>query len=75
MAYKSNREARAEYLAIEQKNRERNWTTHEHRKRKKRGVNWLVIIVVLLIALFLMKRQSGLWPPGRPPFTPAGHSR
>jgi hypothetical protein len=75
MAYKSNREARAEYLAIEQKNRERNRASYERRKRKKRGVNWVVIIVLVVIALFLIKGQTGLWPPGRAAFTPAGRSR
>ncbi|HLI85795.1 MAG TPA: hypothetical protein VKV17_17910 [Bryobacteraceae bacterium] len=76
MAFKSNKEARAEYLANEQKNRERNRAAYARRKRKKARVNWLVLFVLIVIALFLIKRQGGVWLMGRPAITPAaGRSR
>jgi len=73
MAYKSNREMRAEYLANEQKNRERNRTAYERRKSKKSsGVNWLVVILVLVVAFYFIKQRGGIIPATRPV---ASHSR
>ncbi len=76
MAHKSNREMRAESLANE-KNYERNRVAHKRRKNKKkpRGVNWLVVLVLLVVALYFVKR-SGISSLGNPVIRPAAsHSR
>lgn len=77
MAYKSNREMRAEYLSNELRNRERNRAAYERRKNKKStGVNWLVVVVLLVIALYFVKQRGGMSSLGHPVMTPvASHSR
>jgi hypothetical protein len=69
MAYKSNRKMRAEYLANEQKNRERNRAGYERRKRRKSRASFLLVFVVVVIALYLVKQRSEIWP-RYPAFTP-----
>lgn len=56
MAYRSNRDMRAAYLANEQKNR----AAYERRKGKKsNGVNWVMVIVLLLVVLYFVKHRGG----------------
>jgi len=50
VAYKSNKQARAEYLANEQKNRERHQKTYQRQKEKKRW-NSLVLFALIVLAV------------------------
>ena len=75
MAYKSNREMRSEYLANAERNRERNRAAYE-RKQSKKSRNWLVVIVLVVVALYFIKQRNGVSSPVQPIFTPVErHSR
>jgi hypothetical protein len=77
MSYKSNREMRAESLADEQRNYERNRAAYERRKSKNAGgVNWLLIIVIIIVAFYFVRQQRGMMSPGKPVIRPvASHVR
>ncbi len=65
MAYKSNKQARAEYLENEARNRERNAIAYERRKarrgRSPRAI-MLLALVLILIAWYLSHRTPRLSP-------------
>lgn len=54
MAYKSNKQARAEYLLNEAKNREINRRNYERRKAKGRSTSSFGKVILLVLVLFLL---------------------
>jgi len=51
VAYKSNKQARAEYRENEQRNRERNQKTYQRQKEKK---SWNAVVIFALIVLIIL---------------------
>ena len=63
MAYKSNKQARAEYVANENKNRGRNRGAYERRKERASsggglGKAILLIVALVLIVQYMNQRRS-----------------
>jgi hypothetical protein len=61
MAYKSNKEARAEYLANEQKNREVNQQRYARSKKCKSSNAMVRAILLIALVLFLLSRLGHHW--------------
>lgn len=62
MAYKSNKEARAEYLENEARNRERNKRYRENRAGKSGGNSKLILVIVGLLLIWLAVHQKSKAP-------------
>jgi hypothetical protein len=61
-SYKSNRQARAEYLANEQLNRERNKRSYERRKAKSSNGTVIILLLLLVLAFYLVnQRRAGAY--------------
>jgi hypothetical protein len=58
MAYKSNKQARVEYLLNEAKNRATNRRNHERRKAKRSSTTFGKAILVLFLLFFLVQFLS-----------------
>ena len=74
MAYKSNKQARAEYLANESKNRERNRRAYERRKERGGGGGIGKVVVFLVIAFFVVQYLNNHRGSRQPRVTTVSHS-
>jgi len=64
MSYKSNKRARAEYLANEQLNRETNRRNYERKKAKASSGTWIIVLLLLVLALYVVNHRRTPIPGG-----------